>query len=105
MTFILGYCLINGLEDRRLQKTLKCDNGKISDITSVNDGDFQENIALSVCAELKSEINKLKNSIKCMEARIVTLENENSELKIKMLDGDVQKQAQNELRPSLPKTK
>ena len=103
--YILGYCLINGLEDRRLQKTLKCDNGKISDITSVNDGDFQENIALSVCAELKSEINKLKNSIKCMEARIVTLQNENCELKLKMLDGDVQKQARNELRPSLPKNK
>ena len=83
--YILGHCLINDLEDRRLKNVIKKDNPKtnessIDESKIEEDSECQENVLLKICAELKTEIIGLKDQLKSLVTRVVILEDEKSKL-------------------------
>ena len=80
--YVIGYSLVNGLEDRKIKKVLKADNENCND--SLNESntlisDPSNRALITICAELKAAVRKLENNIKTLGARITEVEDENSE--------------------------
>ena len=93
--YVLGNCLVNELEDKKLSKILKQEHGKLStdenskhEVFVIDDDcchDFCKRL-LEGYVELQSDMSNMKKKMKNMEARIEELESQATEKKLKSED-------------------
>ena len=80
--YILGYCVVSGLEDRRLKNILKCDPNK--SVLSQEDGvtNAEDLDIIHTCITLKNSVATLVNQVKCLVTHVEVLENEITSMKL-----------------------
>ena len=99
--YVIGYSLINGLEDRRVRNLLKSDHTKENDTLNKSDIDGEVNPLIQICAELKTTCNKLTSQVKSLETRILVLESELNEVKLLQAQKSPQKKASDDVLRSV----
>ena len=74
--YIIGYCVVSGLEDRRIKKILKTDpsNEGASSQVDTSTADFDDCDLRQFCASMKSTIEALTTQVNRLKTRVGILE-------------------------------